>query len=126
MILFFPSRNAPTITRQVKRMLLAIYTRVGGLCPGPPRATAAAAAAAAKNRAGAESNEDDRPTNDRLGTEVRGQALGRLGRRLGRLLLLLCRRCLFIAIADVDHLGHFGKILHAFAGALVQLARNDD
>ena len=36
------------------------------------------------------------------------------------------RRCLFIAIADVDHLGHFGKILHAFAGALVQLARNDD
>ena len=40
---FFPSRNAP-ITRQVKRMLLAIYTRVGGLCPGPPRATAAAAA----------------------------------------------------------------------------------
>ena len=36
MILFFPSRNAP-ITRQVKRMLLAIYTRVGGLlslCPG--------------------------------------------------------------------------------------------
>ena len=38
MILFFPSRNAP-ITRQVKRMLLAIYTRVGGLCLGPPRAT---------------------------------------------------------------------------------------
>ena len=40
-MIFFPSRNAP-ITRQVKRMLLAIYTRVGGLCPGPPRATAAA------------------------------------------------------------------------------------
>ena len=57
---------------------------------------------------------------------LRGQALGRLGRRLGRLLLLLCRRCLFIAIADVDHLGHFGKMLHAFAGALVQLARNGD
>ena len=45
MILFFPSRNAP-ITRQVKRMLLAIYPRVGGLCLCPPRATAAAAAAA--------------------------------------------------------------------------------
>ena len=52
MILFFPSRNAP-ITRQVKRMLLAIYTRVGGLCPGPPRATAAAAAAAAATAAAA-------------------------------------------------------------------------
>ena len=52
MILFFPSRNAP-ITRQVKRMLLAIYTRVGGLCLGPPRATAAAAAAAAATAAAA-------------------------------------------------------------------------